>query len=294
MIPQRKNNYYRVSGTGDTFTVDIDSVSRNTKTYCEELILNSQEIYDNKEGELYCMYSGGIDSELVMEVFLSQGIKITPVIVKMDLGLNDHDLTWAEQYCNKKNIEPIIYNLDIKKFISSGEILNLAEFTKTSTYQYLSSIKAALSLDGTVLTGQDEPYIGLDQSTNTWYFEEKERWCAWARLYESNHLTGTSCFLSWSSETLLSFMLDPQIVKLGNNQLPGKLGTYSSRKYVYGRMFPMPERTKYTGWELVEKDEIFHHENMRAVLDLEFIHSGEYNIEYNELVRLLSQKLQKA
>jgi hypothetical protein len=86
-------------------------------------------------------------------------------------------------------------------------------------------------------------------------------------------------------------MLDPQIVKLGNNQLPGKLGTLSSRKHVYGRMFPMPERTKYTGWELVEKDQIFHHENMKAVINLKSIYGGEYNIEYNKLVRLLSQKL---
>ena len=287
MIPQRKNNYYRVSGTGDTFTVDIDSVSRETKSYCEELILNSQEIYDNKEGELYCMYSGGIDSELVMEVFLSQGMKITPVIVKMDLGLNDHDLTWAEQYCNKKNIKPVIYNLDVKKFISSREIVTLAEFTKTSAYQFLSSIKAALSIDGTLLTGQDEPYIGLDQSTKTWYFEERERWCAWARLYESNHLTGTSCFLSWSAETLLSFMLDPQIAKLGNNQLPGKLGTLSSRKHVYGRMFPMPDRPKYTGWEKVEKDPIFQHDSIKEIKDLKNICDGEFKIEYNDLVKLL-------
>ena len=287
MIVQRKNNYYKTTGTGDTFNVDIDPVTRLPKTYCEELVLNAQEIYDNKEGELYCMYSGGIDSELVMEVFLSQGMKITPVIVKMNVGLNNHDLTWAEQYCNKKNITPIIYNLDINKFIKSGEILKLAELTKTSAYQYLSSVKAALSLDGSVLTGQDEPYIGLDQDSNTWYYEEKERWCAWARLYETNLLKGTSCFLSWSSETLLSFMLDPIIMKLGNNQLPGKLGTFSSRKHVYGRMFSMPERPKYTGWENVEQTSIFQHDIMRELISLKNVYSGEFKIEYNELVKLL-------
>lgn len=288
MIEQRKNNFYRTRGSQDTFSVDIDPVKREVKSYCEELLLNAQEIYDNKDGELFCMYSGGIDSELVLEVFLSLGMKITPVIVKMDMGLNNHDFTWAEEYCKKRNITPLIYNLDIKKFISSGEILKLAELTKTSAYQYLSTVKAALSLNGTVLTGQDEPYIGFDKDTNLWYYTEKEKWCAWARLYEEKRLVGTSCFLSWSSETLLSFMLDPQIVKLGTNQLPGRLGTLSSRKHVYGRMFPMPDRIKYTGWELVEQDEIFNHDNLKSVINLESTFNGEFKIEYSNLVKTLS------
>lgn len=288
LIEQRKNNYYRTKSTQEDFNVEIDPITRDTKSYCEELVLNAKEIYDKKEGELFCMYSGGIDSELVMEVFLSLGMNITPVIVKMDLGLNNHDFTWAEEYCKKRNLTPLIYNIDVKKFIESGEIVDLAKLTRTSAYQYLTSIKAALSLQGTVLTGQDEPYIGLDQTSNLWYFKEKEKWCAWARLYEENKLLGTSCFLTWSAETLLSFMLDPQIVKLGTNQLPGKLGTYSSRKYVYGRMFPMPDRVKYTGWELVEKDGIFTHENMSIVKGLESVYNGEYSIEYTKLVRLLS------
>jgi hypothetical protein len=288
MIPQRKNNYYRTSGMGDSFKVDIDPVTRPVKSFCEELILNSQEIYDNKDGKLYCMYSGGIDSELVMEVFLSQGMDITPVIVKMAPDYNNHDLTWAEQYCQKKDIDPLIITIDLPKFIESGEIVELAHKTHTSAYQFLSSIKAALSIDGTIITGQDEPYIGLDTSDNKWYFQEKLKWCAWAKLYEDEILKGTSCFLSWSAETMLSFMLDPVIQDLGNGRLPGKTGTLSSRKHVYGRMFPMPERTKYTGWEHVEQSELFHHENLQEVIQLADVYSGQYNIEYNELVKLLS------
>lgn len=288
MIPQRKNNFYRPSGKGDNFTVDIDPVTRPVKSYGEELILNSQEIYDNKDGKLYCMYSGGIDSELVMEVFLSQGMDITPVIVKLAPDYNHHDMSWAEQYCLKKNIKPVIIDIDLENFIKTGEIVDLAHRCETSAYQYLSTIKAALSVDGTLLTGQDEPYIGLDPQDNKWYYQEKLKWCAWAKLYEDKVLTGTSCFLSWSAETLLSFMSDPVISDLGNNRLPGKTGTLSSRKYVYGRMFPMPDRTKYTGWEYVEQSELFNHENLQEVINLAETYSGQFDIEYNKLVNLLS------
>jgi hypothetical protein len=287
MIEQRKNNFYRTSGTSSTFQLQIDSVTRDVGSYCNELILNAKEIYDNKSGTLYCMYSGGIDSELVMEVFLSLGMNITPVIVNLFPNYNSHDMKWAYEYCNKKNLKPLIINIDLKKFIVSGEILDVAKKSRTGYYQYLPTIKAALSLDGEVLTGQDEPYISpID---NTWYFVEKESWCAWANLYNENHIQGTSCFLSWSAETLLSFMLDPTIQDLGNNRLYGKQGTFSSRKYVYGKKFPMPIREKYTGWELIEKTDLINHENIFMVKDLLNTYSGKVSIEYNELIKILSE-----
>jgi hypothetical protein len=289
MFEIKKNNYYRCLGTGKDFTVEIDPVTRDTKSYCEELILNAQEMYDQKEGDLYCLYSGGIDSELVMDVFLSQGMKITPVIVKLGPKYNDHDLTWATEYCNKKYLSPLIINIDVENFIKSGEILNIAKLAETPAYAFLATIKAALSLNGTVISGQDEPYISLGDIDNKWYFVEKERWSCWAKLYDKGLLNGTSSFLSWSAETLLSFMKEPTIQLLGNNQLPGKLGTFSSRKEVYGRMFPVPDRPKYTGWEYVDNSELFQHEYMQEVVKLEEIYSGEFKIEFNDLIRQLSR-----
>jgi hypothetical protein len=287
MIEQRKNNFYRTSGTSSTFQLQIDPVTRDVGSYCDELILNAKEIYDKKLGKLYCMYSGGIDSELVMEVFLSLGMDITPVIVNLTPNYNSHDMRWAYEYCNKRNLKPLIINVDLEKFITSGEILDIAKKSRTGFYQYLPTIKAALSLDGEVLTGQDEPYIS--PVDDVWYFLEKESWCAWANLYNEKHIQGTSCFLSWSSETLLSFMLDPTIQDLGNNSLHGKKGTFSSRKFVYGRKFPMPDRTKYTGWELIEKTNLIEHSNILLVKDLLNIHSGSASFEYNQLVSILSE-----
>jgi hypothetical protein len=286
MIEQRKNNFYRTPGTASTFRLQIDPVIRNVGSYCDELILNAKEIYDKKTGKLYCMYSGGIDSELVMEVFLSLGMDITPVIVNLIPDYNFHDMKWAYEYCNKRNLKPLIINIDLKRFIESGEILDVAHKAKTGFYQYLSTMKAELSLDGEVLTGQDEPYIS--PVDDLWYFVEKESWCGWANLYNEKHIQGTSCFLSWSAETLLAFMLDPTIEDLGNNRLYGKKGTFSSRKFVYGRKFPMPDRTKYTGWELVEETSLIKHDNILQVTELLNVYSGSVSIEYNQLVKTIS------
>lgn len=289
MIAQRKNNYYRISGSGKDFKVEIDPIKRTPKLFCEEVVDNCQEIYENKTGPLYCMYSGGIDSELIMESFLSLKIPVIPVIVKMKDDLNYFDISWAEKYCEIKNIKPLIYDIDIKKFIESGEILELANLCKTSAYQFLSNIKAALELDGTIVTGQDEPYIGLDESDNKWYYYEKEKWCAWSSLFDQGILKGTSCPLSWSAETLAAFLIDPTIQRLGNNQIPGKLGALSSRKYVYRKLFELPERQKYTGWENVEQQYFFNCDTIKEILELEKKYDGEFKIEYNNLIKLLLQ-----
>ena len=145
MIEQRKNNFYRTPGTSSTFQLQIDPAIRDVGSYCDELILNAKEIYDKKSGKLYCMYSGGIDSELVMEVFLSLGMDITPVIVNLIPDYNSHDMKWAYEYCNKRNLKPLTINIDLKRFIESGEILDVAYKARTGFYQYLSTMKAALS-----------------------------------------------------------------------------------------------------------------------------------------------------
>lgn len=289
MIEQRKNGYYRVSGSKETFTVDIDRAQRGIGRYCDELLLNAVEIYDKKETKnIYCMYSGGIDSELVMEVFLHLGITIIPVIVELDPNFNNHDLSWAKAFCNKHNIEPLIFKINIQQFIESGEILNLAKLTETYAYQYLSSIKAALSLDGTVITGQDEPTIQLDADTGNWVFSERERWCAWAKLYDRGVLKGTSCFLSWSAETLLSFLLEPSVKQAYNNKLPNVTNTFPLRRYVYGYMFPMKIRPKYTGWENVDNHPLLLHPTMKEVANLQNTFNGKFDIECKRLIQQMT------
>ena len=52
MIEQRKNNFYRTFGTGDTFQLEVDPVTRDVGSYGDELILNAKEIYDKKLGTL--------------------------------------------------------------------------------------------------------------------------------------------------------------------------------------------------------------------------------------------------
>lgn len=291
MIQITKNNYYRPHGHNETFTIDIDPATREPMGFGYELIENAKEIYDQKQGPLYILYSGGIDSELVIEVFLSQKMDIVPVIVRMLPNYNSNDLEYAFKFCKKRNIKPLILDMNLDEFVKNGEMLQTSEAVGPAPYQMLPILNIALKLDGTVISGNNEPYFGPDDTDNKWYLTDKEYLCVWNRLYEQGRITGTPSFLSWSAETMLAFCLDPTIEKLGNNQLIGKRGTYSSRNEVYSRYFPLEVRPKFTGWEITEKSELFNHPNIQYVIDFKNTYTGIYKKEYNQLVQHLKSKI---
>lgn len=80
-------------------------------------------------------YSGGIDSELVLEAFLDIGIEPVVVIFEMfdssGVLINDYDIKYAYEFCKKNNLVPIVKKMcpeslwDQKDFISLGKELRI-------------------------------------------------------------------------------------------------------------------------------------------------------------------------
>ena len=88
MMALSKNNYIQPQGTGDTFTVSISSLPTKFNNYFIESCKAAEEIYNQRQGNLYIMYSGGLDSEYALSVFISMGMSVTPVIVRMNSNYN--------------------------------------------------------------------------------------------------------------------------------------------------------------------------------------------------------------
>ena len=86
-------------------------------------------------------------------------------------------------------------------------------------------------------------------------------------FYRKNNIFGTPFVLAYTPEQLASFLLDETIIKLSNNEIPGKLGSHSSKIHVYNNQpyFKLGERKKLHGFELVESSEIFKHNDFRTL-----------------------------
>ena len=170
-----KNNYLRTSGSGTTFCAEIDPPKNKNANFHTTSIDVAEQVYQSRQGKLYLMYSGGIDSEYILNLFLSLGIDIVPVIIRLTPYYNDHDVKYAFDFCESKKLKPIIIDLDFDDFVKSGKIVDIANEFKIGAYQLPSTFSCLDQLDGTVVMGSHgPPHMLLVQTTNTLLVDEIE------------------------------------------------------------------------------------------------------------------------
>jgi hypothetical protein len=255
----------RATGTGKTFKVDIPSYNgtlRDYHTICKELAEQAWK------PNLHLMYSGGVDSEYILNLFLSLGMNIIPVIVRLDLDYNYHDISHATSFCESKGLRPVIIDIDFDDFVTSGKIIDVAESCQCGAYQLPATFHAVNQLDGPVIMGSHGP-VHLSNVDEQWHIDELEVFHSVRKYFEVNKIEGNPFFLAQTAEQFHSFLQHPISRALVNNEYPGKLGNNSTKGSVYNDIsgFEMRHRNKYTGYEVVDRSEIVQHENIQWFKD---------------------------
>ena len=283
-FPLTKNDYICRKGTGDTFTMSFDTFSSQYNNYFIESCNAAKEVYDLKQGKLHILYSGGVDSEYALSVFLSLGIDITPVIINLNPNYNDFDIKYATDFCDKKNITPLIINLNFDQFVKSGKFLEVSKICRSELYHRAATAYVSETLDGTVLHGEGEPYI--KKNNDGWDIEIYEHDCAIWNYFVAKGIHGTTHFNRYTPEMFLSFLSDGRMVDLANDKVPGKLGSNSSKFIIYNRdsNFNLKERPKYHGYEKIETSEIFQHDDFRELEIIGKEWNGVYSKNYFEFM----------
>lgn len=279
-----KNNYIRRDGHGCNFTVSIDQLPVATNYFTASLKA-AEEVYNQRQGKMYLMYSGGVDSEYALSTFIHLKMDVTPVIIQLG-HYNDFDTKCAFDFCESRGLKPIVIDIDFDHFVESGKILELAYIIKSDKYQRCATAHAIGMLDGTVLCGDGEPYIKLDPETKKWNITIYEHDYAVANYYEKYGVYGTPHFNRWHPEMFLSFFLDPRITDLANNTVPGKLSSESSKFIIYNRNsgFNLKERPKYHGYETIENSPISRHENVTLIDTFSSSWGGVYSTDYFKFI----------
>lgn len=282
-----KNNYLRTFGSGKDFRAEIDSPENKHSNFHTISLDVAEKVYQQRQGKLYVMYSGGVDSEYVLNVFLSLGIDIIPVIIKLNPFYNDHDVKYAYDFCESKKLKPLVIDLDFDNFVKSGRIVDIANEFQIGAYQLPSTFYCLNQLDGTVVMGSHgPPHMTLNQSTNIWMVDEIEPLHTVLRYFEKNKIYGCPYFLVHTPEQYLSFLQHPVMLDLANHKIPGKLGNNSTKGIVYNKVsgFDMSPRQKYTGYENIENSEIFNHPNLKIFEKFKKQWWGVYSEPYHDLI----------
>lgn len=287
-------NFYRFVGNGESFRVESDPASRYPDSYYQEFCRAVRHVVSLNRDKIYLMYSGGLDSEYALSVFMSLGIDITPVIVRLQPGYNDFDTDYAIKFCRNNGLTPEIIDVDFDDFVLSGKFLDVAVEAMCGLYQIPITMYAAAMLPGTVIVGSADPHCVKNIETGKWFYNDTEHVRAWTTWYDRKNIIGTPLIMGYTPEMVLAYLLDPMIVKVVNNQVPGKLGTYSSKISVFNRRFNLEPRPKFTGYEVIERSPIFQTKKFREIVQVTKPWQGEYAVPYTEMITHLTSGISQS
>lgn len=285
MIKLTHNDYFTTTGTGLSWKVHINKCTKkHIEDFHNELVNAAKIIYDQADSKIILMFSGGLDSEYMLNIFKKAKIPFDVAIISYG-KYNDHDTKYAYDYCNNHNITPTIVDVDIDSFIKSGKISEIANSVKCCAYQMPSMMYGLTKLDGTIIMASGEPYI--KNFDGIWRYEETERVNSYMRWFEKNNIEGTPDFLRYTPEATLAFLKEPRVIDLVNNKIPGKLSTRTSKHSIYSKNYTLEPRPKFTGWEKIEETDLMKEDVFSVFEDLRNNHNGVFELKVNELEDIL-------
>lgn len=286
-----KDNYLRVTGTGDSFRFEVDPPKDRSVKFHDACVSVAQEVYSKKQGKLYLMYSGGVDSEYILELFLSLGMDITPVIIRLKPNYNLHDIKYAIHFCESRNLKPIIYDIDFDDFVKSGKIIEVGEASQCGAYQLPPTFHAVSQLDGTIVMGSHGPthITNFQMPNDQWVVIEREQLHSVLHHFENNKIYGCPFFLAHTAEQYYSFLMHPTNRQLAENKYIGRTNNNFMKWKMFNQLsgFNMPQRPKFTGYENIEKSDIFKHENVRWFDNLGSKWHGFHGIDFFDMIKHL-------
>lgn len=223
-------------------------VTRPVKSYYEELLDNARLIRDTFTGDLDVLFSGGIDSEIILRIYHQLKIPVNVHIFKYENNYNYIEYNIAIKVCEELGITPNIIDFNLQKFFEN-EAYDIWKKVYANNGAWLPHMKMTEYMDGLPIIGMGEPYWGRGPD-GKWYFEmwEGPHYCA---IY--HRTIGRPVISDWyeySPEIILAHAELPIIQDLIQDKIPGKNSSWSSRLPIHQAHWPnIVDRPKLIGFE---------------------------------------------
>lgn len=238
----------------DRFGIMVDGASRKPKPLAEEAII-AASIITEKYGvdNITLLYSGGSDSEIVLQAFNALGKVPRVIFLDYEGGQNAYDKAHAIGYCKYHKVQLEVVTIDPIEMLNSGEAVEVAaryQCGQVGLSFYLKTLEAQCK--STFLVTGDDPYIELMSNPLTgsseWFFYAREPFYSLWKVFIKNQVDGCPNFLQYTPELWLSFFDDPIMQWMRKGQ-PGITNSNQVKYEVYKHRFFIKPRYKSTGME---------------------------------------------
>jgi hypothetical protein len=218
-------------------------------------------------GKLHILYSGGIDSEILLSIAMEQGIPFIPVIVDL-FGMNSYELHFARKFLDRNGIRDALYvEVGEREFHERG-LPELIFDTET-----LSHILAGVYL-GARACPPGAAIVFSGENPNVVYFRGGEfffarhEWSLWSRKISRRH--GLRMFEAYCDpDVLASYFAYPAVRDRLSTPVPFREWTadheYLGKEYLYNDpdFAGLERRYAQHGWEALG-DGVSYEKGMRA------------------------------
>lgn len=209
----------------------INPVTREPLRFKEECMSVAREIYAANP-DLHLALSGGNESQVCLQSFISAGIKPNVVILEFPRQLNSFDTDPAFNTCRYLGITPRV--LTLGEDLSMNKVRELSvkyqvyDFFQILMVHYLNQVDASVLLTDKINIRRD---ISPDMN---WCFSRSENTNMWPLRYNlTNKNKIISDFFTNTPEQILSFLRIPALQQLMQNQFSGKISLNSSKTKLY-------------------------------------------------------------
>lgn len=276
MIYTSSNNWYSWSYNGKKFSRsmskdDIFSTEFNIKinsclSFKEELINASKNILDSYPNITPCiMFSGGVDSEIVLRSFIEIGANPKVFIFRYENDYNIYDVSYAITVCSLLNVDYKIIDFNLKKFYENDAEI-VSEHSQVDRATALPQLKFLDYVDDLpIYSASDPSWTRLDSDYSikgNWVMRCWEHDIGWSKYCVYKNRPAVMEYFKWTPELLLSWNKTEWLQDLINDRYYGKLGTNSTKIVGYREAYAdLLQRKKKTGFEactnLIEEFELY-------------------------------------
>lgn len=308
MYPYTKNNHFKFGynresyfgdrkNEKDQFFAEYGRCERSVNTWREANELAAKNIHDAKQGDLWVLLSGGLDSEICLESFLTQKLPCKAVTLRY-LDINHKtELQFVEKLKKKHAFHHEYIDVNLQDLLKSDEFISLLDSIKCVSPIIGAHLWAANQIPGTPIIAQGETYLkkiipedyvpGISPYLpSEWVLIESERLCSIYMNFIKRNKPAIPGFFQYLPEQTYSFLTNnPILESLIANKIPGKLGTRTSKNLMSKQFYPeMEDREKLHGWESIQEQ----HDELRKQMAKKFPYSdANFEIAVPELIRTL-------
>jgi hypothetical protein len=224
------------------------TIVKPVQSYYEELINNARAIRETYSGKFDLLFSGGIDSEVILRIYKELGVPLNVFIFKYENNYNHRDVSQAIKTCDALNVKYSLIDFNLEKFFEN-EAYSIWSKCYTGSSGWLPHMKMTEYLEGIPIIGSGEPYWRKQQD-GSWMFEMDEDAKAWTVYHTTIKREVISDWYEHSPNIILSHMDLPIVNDLINNRIPGKISSYSSKGIIHKEIWPdLDLRRKLVGFE---------------------------------------------